>query len=73
MIQGSKLSSLLQINTMINLAKSGRDSFLNDISNYIVSEFEVYAIAVFKLESKSALLLGNSTNVKNIISIIRKI
>ncbi len=72
MIQGSKLSSLLQINTMLNLAKSGRDSFLNDISNYIVSEFEVYAIAVFKLENKSALLLGNSTNVKKSFQLFEK-
>ncbi len=64
MVQGSKLTTLLQFNGMIQHARDGKDIFVDELSNFLVQEFELHAIAIFKLDSEKLVLLGKSGNVK---------
>jgi len=64
MVQGSKLTTLLQFNGMIQHARNGRDIFVDELSNFLVQEFGLHALAIFKLEGQKLALLGKSTGVK---------
>ncbi len=64
MVQGSKLTTLLQFNGMIQHARDGRDVFVDELCNFLVQEFELHALAIFKLEGQKLDLLGKSTGVK---------
>ncbi len=64
MVQGSKLTTLLQFNGMIQHARNGRDIFVDELSNFLVQEFGLHALAIFKLEGQKLALLGKSSGVK---------
>ncbi len=64
MLQGSRLSSLLRFNGIISNAKSGRDIFVDELCNFITQEFEIDALAIFRVENQLLTLLGKSHGVK---------
>ena len=70
MVQGSKLTTLLQFNGMIQHARDGKDIFVDELSNFLVQEFELHALAIFKLDGGKLVLLGKSGSVKKHIKTV---
>ena len=64
MLQGSRLTTLLRFNGIVSNARSGRDIFMDELCNFIVNEFEIDAVAIFKIENNLLLPLGKSHRVK---------
>ncbi len=66
MLQGSRLTTLLRFNGIFSNAKSGRDIFVDELGNFIAQEYEIDALAIFKIENGALVLLGKSHGVKKI-------
>ncbi len=64
MLQGSRLTTLLRFNGIVSNARSGRDIFIDELCNFIVNEFEIDAVAIFKIENNLLIPLGKSHRVK---------
>ncbi len=64
MLQGSRLSTLLRFNGIVSNARTGRDIFVDELCNFISQEFEIDALAIFKVENGLLSLLGKSFGVK---------
>ena len=60
MIYGVKLEALEKTNELSKLALAGNDNFPDEICNYLVSEFELQATVLFKVQGNELVVLGKS-------------
>ncbi len=65
MISSSKLEILNNYNNLIKSALQGKDSFPDEVCNFLVSDFEFQAAVLFKIvNSESLLVLGKSSSAR---------
>lgn len=64
MIYGIKLEALEKTNELSKLALAGNDNFPDEICNYLVSEFELQATVLFKVQGTEIVVLGKSLSAR---------
>jgi CheY-like chemotaxis protein len=65
MISSSKFEILNNYNTLIKSALQGKDSFPDEVCNFLVSDFEFQAAVLFKvINTESLLVLGKSNSAR---------
>ena len=65
MIHGVKLETLAKINGLTKSSRNGLDNFPDELCNYLVSEFELQAAVLFKVEhNESLIVLGKSSGAR---------
>ncbi|MBN1301118.1 MAG: response regulator [Melioribacteraceae bacterium] len=65
MVQASKFIILDNYNNLIKSALQGKDSFPDEVCNFLVSDFEFQAAVLFKIVStESLLVLGKSSSAR---------
>lgn len=64
MVHGAKLELLEKINYLSNLAAKGGDAFVDDLCNYVATEFELQAVVLFKVINGNLQVMGKSNSAK---------
>lgn len=64
MIYGVKLEALEKTNELSKLALAGNDNFPDEICKYLVSEFELQATVLFKVQGNELVVLGKSSTAR---------
>ncbi|KUO62352.1 hypothetical protein APF79_07525 [bacterium BRH_c32] len=64
MINSVNLELISKVNSLIETALNGKDSFIDDTCNFLANELDLQAVVLFKTIGGEYLTLGRSTNAR---------
>ena len=61
----SKIESLKKYNNLFNIAQNSSNDFADNLCEFLVTEFDLQAVIIFKIDNKSNLtVFGKSSSAK---------